>query len=158
MSLGKQIINALRENVRILVSLKPPFWTQGTSWPKQSAKTMPFCSHKGHCHCLQLGRNWYHKCGVIYLSVITSLITIGSHAWTFLSRSVRGCMFFAEMLDNSGIPQTHGKMIAKTRNGQSCLPSKTTAYHVSTCPLVCVGFASKSMDTGLMYVMVSYLT
>lgn len=68
-------------------------------------------------------------------------------------------MSCVEMLDNSVIPQTHGKMIAKhIRNGQSCLLLKITAYHVSTCLLVCVGFVSKSMDTGLLYETVSYLT
>lgn len=68
-------------------------------------------------------------------------------------------MSFVEMLDNSGIPQTHGKMIAKhIRNDQTCLLSKITAYQVSTCPLVCVGFVSKFMDTGLLYERASYLT
>lgn len=50
-------------------------------------------------------------------------------------------------------------MIAKhIRNDQTCLLSKITAYQVSTCPLVCVGFVSKSMDTGLLYERASYLT
>lgn len=78
-------MNSLRENVKILVSLKPQFETWGTIWPKWPVNIMPFCSYKGHCHLLLQGRNWYLIYGGTHPSTITSFTMIGSRLWHYWS-------------------------------------------------------------------------